>query len=55
MLCVFVSFGVVVVSKNSLVVLRSLTEYGNVPVRSSEQDCATRGESPAILFLVFAF
>ena len=46
----FVSFGVFVVPKNSPAVLRSLTEHGNVPVRSSEQDCATRGESPAVLF-----
>ena len=36
-----------------LAVLRSLTELGNVPVRSSEQDCATRGESLAVLFCLW--
>ena len=55
MQCVFVSFCVFVVPKNSLAVLRSLTEHGNVPVRSSEQGRATRGDSHTVLFLVFAF
>ena len=50
MQCVFESFGVFVVPKNSLAVLRSLTEHGNVLVRSSEQDRATRGDSHAVLF-----